>query len=422
MLKALVVDDEYLVRMGIRETIDWSAHGVEIVGEADNGEDGLALALQHEPDVIVTDVRMPFMNGLELIEKIKEHRLNAGIIVLSGYDEFQYAQAALRLGASSYLLKPVDTDELAASVRKLGLEAQARLAERALLGQLKNELPAIAAQFWLDLLQGRLQDEAEIASKRAMLDIGQTHGQTPDQPPDQPLQPHAAIVLENKARTAAPANEWLTEPIIADELKAHSLRAAAIIRTGPAQWTLVLPAAQLWSVELSRIRAFGYDLLARAKQAGTDIAVGIGIPAGTLAELKASYEAANAAVQRAAASLGGVWYALDEAEAGMRREIREALAYIRQHYASNITVENVASEVFVSPTHLMHLFRKALDKTFYECLTEYRIEEAKRMLRDPKYRVYEVSGRVGFGDAKYFSQIFKKMTGMTPSEYAKTEG
>lgn len=115
-------------------------------------------------------------------------------------------------------------------------------------------------------------------------------------------------------------------------------------------------------------------------------------------------------------------YAEEEAGARCRREIRDALAFIREHYAGNITVEMVAAAVFVSPTHLMHLFRKDLNKTFYECLTEYRIEEAKRMLRNPKYRVYEVGNQVGFTDSKYFSQIFKKMTGIPPSEYAKTYG
>lgn len=69
MLKALVVDDEYLVRMGITQTIDWAEYNVEIIGEASNGEEGLELALLHRPDVIITDIRMPYMNGLELIEK-----------------------------------------------------------------------------------------------------------------------------------------------------------------------------------------------------------------------------------------------------------------------------------------------------------------------------------------------------------------
>jgi len=414
MLKALVVDDEYLVRMGIRETIDWASHGIEIVGEADNGADGLTLAMQYEPDVIVTDIRMPYMNGIEFIEKIKEYRLNAGIIVLSGYDEFQYAQAAIRHGASSYLLKPVDTDELAASVRAIGLEAQARLRDRDYYGQLKSELPAISRQFWLDLLHGRIRQEEEIASKRRLLGL------------EEQSEYAIAVVLEPKDRASSPSasgSPLVGEAVVDAELKAHSLQAEAIVPSGPGQWTAVLAASGEWSETLGRIRAFGYGLAARAKQAGEpELAVGIGKPAETSGQLNVSYGSAVEAVSRAASSVGGVWYAEDVGEMATRREIRGALAYIRRHYADSITVEKVAAEVFVSPTHLMHLFRKELNKTFYECLTECRIEEAKLMLRDPRYRVYEVSDRVGFGDAKYFSQIFKKMTGMTPSEYARTEG
>jgi len=414
MLKALVVDDEYLVRMGIRETIDWASHGIEIVGEADNGADGLTLAMQYEPDVIVTDIRMPYMNGIEFIEKIKEYRLNAGIIVLSGYDEFQYAQAAIRHGASSYLLKPVDTDELAASVRAIGLEAQARLRDRDYYGQLKGELPAISRQFWLDLLHGRIRQEEEIASKRRLLGL------------EEQSEYAIAVVLKPKDRTASPSasgSALVEETVVDAELKAHSLQAEAIVPSGPGQWTVVLAASGEWTEMLGRIRAFGYGLTSRAKQAGEpELAIGIGKPAETSGQLNVSYGSAVEAVQRAASSVGGVWYAEDVGEMATRREIRGALAYIRRHYADSITVEKVAAEVFVSPTHLMHLFRKELNKTFYECLTECRIEEAKLMLRDPRYRVYEVSDRVGFGDAKYFSQIFKKMTGMTPSEYARTEG
>ncbi|THF73750.1 response regulator transcription factor [Cohnella fermenti] len=420
MLKALVVDDEYLVRTGIRETIDWPAYGVEIVGEADNGEDGLELALRHRPDVILTDIRMPFMNGLEFIERIKENRLEAGIIVLSGYDEFQYAQAALKLGASSYLLKPVDTAELAASVRKLGLQVREQARERAHYGELKNELPQVASKFWLDLLHGRLREEEDISRRSALLPrIGQTS--------------LAAVVVRRKERSAAasvtasdaastPAPE-LGERHLTPLLEAHSVRAEALVPSGPDEWTVVAAAGGDPAAWLARLRAFGYGIVGLSAENGLPkLAVGIGKPADRLAQLHYSYGDAQEAAFKAASSLGGVWYAEDEAETATRREIRGALAYIREHYASNITVEMVASEVFVSPTHLMHLFRKELNKTFYECLTERRIEEAKRMLRDPKYRVYEVSDRVGFGDSKYFSQIFKKLTGMTPSEYAKREG
>ncbi len=408
MLKTLVVDDEYLVRAGICQTIDWSERGVEIVGQADNGEDGLELALLHRPDVIITDIRMPYMNGLELIAKVKEHKLDSGIIVLSGYDEFQYAQTAMQYGASTYLLKPVDIEQLAEAVLKVGREARERQSASDKLDLLSRELGTIAGRFWLDLLLGELPDDEALREKLTLLRLD---------PSD--LFPLAAVVVSaaKPDESATPELATALPQQIAHHLEAHSINALACQRTSPRQWTAVVSLGEDTDSAFSRIRSFGEEL---TRDVG-ETAVGIGTPATRWEELRVSYESASSAADRAFSGHAQVLMAGERAEDGFRREIRAALAYIRTHYADNVTVEKVAAEVYVSPTHLMHLFRKELDKTFSECLTEYRIEMAKRMLRDPKYRVYEVGDLVGFGDSKYFSQVFKKMTGMPPSEYAKSQ-
>lgn len=84
MITMIVVDDEYYLRLGIKEITDWNEIGVELVGDAGNGEDGLKLALELEPDIILMDIRMPILNGLELMGKLKEHKLKSAVIVLSG--------------------------------------------------------------------------------------------------------------------------------------------------------------------------------------------------------------------------------------------------------------------------------------------------------------------------------------------------
>jgi len=408
MLKTLVVDDEYLVRAGICQTIDWSERGVEIVGQADNGEDGLELALLHRPDVIITDVRMPYMNGLELIAKLKEHKLDSGIIVLSGYDEFQYAQTAMQYGASTYLLKPVDIEQLAEAVLKVGREAKDRQSASERLGLLSRELGTIAGRFWHALLLGELPNEEALREKLALLELD---------PAD--IFPLVAVVVSAAKPEESASLESATalQQQIMHCMEAHTLKAMACLRTSPRQWTAIVSLEKDTDSAVSRIRSLGEDLT----HAVDEMAIGIGTQATRWEEVRVSYEAAASAADRASSGHARVLLAGERAEDGYRREIRTALAYIRTHYADNVTVEKVAAEVYVSPTHLMHLFRKELDKTFSECLTEYRIEMAKRMLRDPKYRVYEVGDLVGFGDSKYFSQVFKKMTGMPPSEYAKSQ-
>lgn len=120
MWKMMIIDDEYFVRMGIRETIDWAVHGVEIVGEADNGTQGLELACRLKPDIIITDIRMPGMNGLDFMRCCREKGLHSRIIVLSAHEEFNYAKTALQQGASDYLLKPVLNEQLIEAVLKAG--------------------------------------------------------------------------------------------------------------------------------------------------------------------------------------------------------------------------------------------------------------------------------------------------------------
>lgn len=118
MVRMVVIDDEYYIRTGIRDAIDWKSINVEIVGEAEDGEQGLELILAQKPDLVLTDIRMPFMDGLELIEKISDSQIGCGVIVLSGFDEFEYAQAALRHGVLDYLLKPIDKAKLKETVQK----------------------------------------------------------------------------------------------------------------------------------------------------------------------------------------------------------------------------------------------------------------------------------------------------------------
>ena len=112
MIKMLVVDDEFFIRRGIIDSIPWADYQIEICGEATNGEDALAKLYTLKPDIILTDIRMSPMNGLEFIDTVRKTHSHIKIIILSGYDEFEYARKAISLGVSEYLLKPVGAEEL----------------------------------------------------------------------------------------------------------------------------------------------------------------------------------------------------------------------------------------------------------------------------------------------------------------------
>lgn len=119
MFKVLIVDDEAVIRDGLNTLIDWNEMGFEICGTAVNGKDGVSKALELKPDFIITDIRMPGMNGLEMIKELKSSNINCIYLLLTGYSDFSYIQGAIRLGVKDYLLKPIDETELIESVKNV---------------------------------------------------------------------------------------------------------------------------------------------------------------------------------------------------------------------------------------------------------------------------------------------------------------
>ena len=119
MLKVVVVEDEELVRKGIVLTVDWAGAGCAVVGEAANGEEGLEVIRRYRPDLIVTDIRMPKLDGIEMLRRLREEGNRAHVVFLTAYSDFSYAQSALKLGAADYLLKPFHDGELEQAVTRL---------------------------------------------------------------------------------------------------------------------------------------------------------------------------------------------------------------------------------------------------------------------------------------------------------------
>ena len=168
MYKLLVVDDEYQTRKGLSELPDWQELNVSVAGEASDGDEALELLEQLKPDLLMTDVRMHRMDGLELARRARELFPDLGIIFISGYSDAEYLQNALRIGASDYIYKPIHLDELKKAVRKLTAQMD-QLAEMHAL--VENSKPLLAERFLRSWFFGQMEDKQFIRSKLQLLDL-----------------------------------------------------------------------------------------------------------------------------------------------------------------------------------------------------------------------------------------------------------
>ena len=117
--KVLLVDDEEEVRNAIEQRISWEELGFEVIGKAQNGVKAMEIAEKLQPDVVITDIKMPYMNGLELARNLKEENPGVRILILTGFDEFEYAKEAVHLEIEEYILKPVNANELSECLKRL---------------------------------------------------------------------------------------------------------------------------------------------------------------------------------------------------------------------------------------------------------------------------------------------------------------
>ena len=167
MQKVLIVDDEQLARGCIRDLIDWSQFGMEVLGEAGDGEVALQYFDTYEPDIVITDIKMPFMTGIELLRKVKKRNPKTQVIIISSYDDFCYAQEAINYGAAAYLLKPIIASELQDVLARL--ETVAKI-DAELVPDRAQKLSKTEDIFW-QLISGSIEVE-EACRQMELIDSG----------------------------------------------------------------------------------------------------------------------------------------------------------------------------------------------------------------------------------------------------------
>ena len=159
----ILVDDEEEVRKSIIKKIEWQAAGFHVVGDAENGEDAMEKIEMLEPDVVLTDIRMPYMDGLALAEKVRQRYPSMKVVIFSGYDDFEYAQKAIKLNVSEYILKPVNVEELTSILKRIKENLDFEIEEKRNLSRLREKyrksLPIIREQFFNELVHKNLKKD-----------------------------------------------------------------------------------------------------------------------------------------------------------------------------------------------------------------------------------------------------------------------
>lgn len=521
--KVLLVDDEEEVRAAIAQKLDWAALGFAVVGEADNGEEALEMCEALQPDVIMTDIKMPFMDGLTLCRRAKQVLPGVKLAIFSGFDEFEYAKEAIKLEVEEYILKPIDANELAQVFVRLRQALDTEIAERRDVQRLRHyytdSLPMMRQQMLIGLLEGRL--EASFVRQRTTeYGLELVAGQ------------YCVAVVRHEDADASDGAEPLTAFSL-QQLIADILGTALPYRLVHTPDSLVLLFLLGGDVDIRTVIAALNQLFLPAKKLlGTQLSIGVGTIGGQLETLPRSYrEALNAleyqilvdpgqcvyigdiepspagddflltsyaeeivrqikighrqdleqaigqlvshfknsgaSLQQYQMSLLEIFtellrliriYRLDAEQANLgnvlleksfqfnsldemgrwlfeycdslrrlirserkdttRTTVENAKAYLLEHYQeSDLSADVLCAVLSLSPAYFSTIFKKETGLNFVAYLTQLRMEKALELLNTTDDKTYEIAGKVGYADPNYFSYVFKRQYGTSPSKY-----
>lgn len=400
MFKVLIADDEPKIRKGIRRILDWQGIGFEIAAEAEDGEIALQKALELSPDLLLVDICMPFVNGLEFINQLKSSFSQAVIIIISGHDEFEYAQAALKLGVFDYLLKPVEKDALLKSVLKAKEQIIAAknksIAEEFTMKQLKKSSQYLKEMFLQDLISGQVLQEnlskqfkyfgmsytenmGMLAIKLADKSIGVIEREW-----DMDLLMYA---IQNIAGEAMAGFKGLTT------FKDSKNQVIIISDTTPiTKWSgMGMKVEKCISAYLQREVITELHLLGKDKSSIYNV-----------------YEELCRQL-------------LEKSQ--KTPVVMRIQKYIDRHYVNpELSLTEIAEEVGISQTYLTRLLKQELGMPFIDYLTQVRMKKALLFMQDPHIKVYEVAEKTGYASQHYFSNVFKKTFNLSPLEYKRRGG
>lgn len=468
MRKAIIVDDEESIREGLPYLIDWEHYGYEIVGTAANGQEGLELIRAVRPDVVIADIRMPGKTGLAMIQEAFDEKINFYAIILSGYSDFSYAQKAIQLGAKSYLLKPIDEDELIKILETITTKDAAtekkqlkNLLMDKIFGGDESGLPNFS---WVKLLRFSNEGPMNVLAAHfqtlgftTMTLIHRYHyylALMSEQTGDEAAVEAACIEL-------APEQEILVARAVS---AADKLQPLAIDLLALSKMIFLLPEQLISNATLKKIQKeqqLNKDVLDKvleAMLANEELAPLLAQYRGnfyfSLAfEENIKWQVAHEMswlVQQLQDKLSVAipwerervhqeiylqqsfpalmellatrW---QEIQAQLRVELNtydiidEIIDYTKKHFQEDLSLKKIGDNFNYNSAYLGKKFRRETGKTYLTFLEEVRMEKAADILQNSNLMVYEVSERVGYSNVDYFYKKFKQYFNVSPNEFRR---
>ena len=388
MYSILIVDDEPIVKIALRSILPWEEHGFSICGTASNGLEALPLIEQHHPDVIITDLKMPGMDGLELIRTLKEKNCPGKILVLSNYEDFDSVRSALLLGAADYLLKiKIQPDTLLACLNKT-------------VEKLKDRAP----RHW----ETEKKDQEENISK-LLLEFFQKDVKLSDFM-GQHAKTRLAFMEDSCAVCYVTFEKFLSNE--AFSISGNLLRDMILdaVQGVLQPYILVLndySALVVFSqTELSDSEIKVEQLVKKLYNRFTMYQSFA--PDMPYQEMLKNYEEARS-----------VFREFSSNEGHYKTDVAKTLEYMEENYMYRLTLSSISANVNLSSSYLCRIFKSEVGTSITNYLNNLRIRKAATLIKENTMSMKEISSMVGIDDQLYFSRLFKKCMGISPSEYGK---
>lgn len=505
MIKVFLVEDEKIIRKSIKNNVKWEENGFEFAGEAPDGEMALPMIEKLHPDIVITDIKMPFMDGLELSDILKKKMPKIQIIILSGYGEFDYAKEAIKIGVTDYLTKPVTGEQLLEALNKVKqkLDKKKRQEEdiKKLQKNIKTQMKNMRYQFFGNLIRGKISvsklmeqgnelgidlmapaynfmlfkifsknendTEAvydlrtkEDAIVEEVIQVAKDYvaALTKRMKKEKELQwfagiGHAVERLHNLSESYDSASKAFAyqyqssgnEAVFFDKLdnekieraedlqqvdftKVNSESLEEFLRNGKEEAVHLFVEEYTKTLGKSNMDSFMFCqyMLINIQVGVMKFVEKMGVEKANIDRTFKDYKQQIAAVSTGEKAAEYIEELIIQA-IRMRNErlgkkhsslITEAKEFIVKNYQEEtLSLSDVADQVGLSSSHFSTTFKQETGKSFVEFLTSVRMDKAKEMLCFTDMKASQISYEVGYKDPHYFSYLFKKTQGCTPSEY-----